>query len=233
MLMLHGKFAIHCALCAGSARAAQLSKSAGLRPQKSRDLALHTPAHPTLEGAGRKVDFSWRGGSRDQPAPFTVRFVPGLLGLASYLTRPASDFKSRAISPLHTPPHAPAPPRILPRPHGLRPAPGRQPNLPPPLHHPSTTFHTPHPLPAPLPPRSPTAKKATKARSGKAKGGEEWTKSKWTEEEVAELPVLTKPQEMFDEMVAQAEARARTKGSALEGHSLAELAQRLEGRPPR
>jgi hypothetical protein len=31
-------------------------------------------------------------------------------------------------------------------------------------------------------------------------------------------------------MVAQAEARASTKGSALEGHSLAELAQRLEGR---
>ena len=74
-------------------------------------------------------------------------------------------------------------------------------------------------------------KKAAKARpAAKAKGSSSYEKSKWTEEEIAELPVLTKPQEMFDEMVAQAEARARTKGSALEGHSLAELAQRLEGR---
>jgi len=72
-------------------------------------------------------------------------------------------------------------------------------------------------------------KKAAKPRP-KAKGSSSYEKSKWTEEEIAELPVLTKPQEMFDEMVAQAEARARTKGSALEGHSLAELAQRLEGR---
>ena len=79
--------------------------------------------------------------------------------------------------------------------------------------------------------KPPPKTKATKARSAaKAKGGGEWAKQKWTEEEVAELPVLTKPQEMFDEMVAQAEARARTKGSALEGHSLADLAQRLEGR---
>jgi hypothetical protein len=74
-------------------------------------------------------------------------------------------------------------------------------------------------------------KKATKARpAARAKGSSSYEKSKWTEEEIAELPVLTKPQEMFDEMVAQAEARASTKGSALEGHSLAELAQRLEGR---
>merc|ERR1712086_61433 len=42
--------AIHCALCAGSARAAQLSRSASLRPQKSRDLALYTPHTPHARG---------------------------------------------------------------------------------------------------------------------------------------------------------------------------------------
>ena len=74
-------------------------------------------------------------------------------------------------------------------------------------------------------------KKAAKARSAaRPKGGAAYEKSKWSEEEVAELPVLTKPQEMFDDMVAQAEARASTHGSALEGHSLAALAQRLDGR---
>jgi hypothetical protein len=74
-------------------------------------------------------------------------------------------------------------------------------------------------------------KKAAKARGAtKPKGGSSYEKIKWSEEEIAELPVLTKPQEMFDDMVAQAEARASTKGSALEGHSLAALAQRLDGR---
>ena len=74
-------------------------------------------------------------------------------------------------------------------------------------------------------------KKAAKARSAaRPKGGAAYEKSKWSEEEIAELPVLTKPQEMFDDMVAQAEARASTHGSALEGHSLAALAERLDGR---
>ena len=74
-------------------------------------------------------------------------------------------------------------------------------------------------------------KKAAKARSAaRPKGGAAYEKSKWSEEEIAELPVLTKPQEMFDDMVAQAEARAITHGSALEGHSLAALAERLDGR---
>lgn len=74
-------------------------------------------------------------------------------------------------------------------------------------------------------------KKAAKAHGAtRPKGGSSYDKSKWSEEEIAELAVLTKPQEMFDDMVARAEARASTKGSALEGHSLAALAQRLDGR---
>ena len=47
---------------------------------------------------------------------------------------------------------------------------------------------------------------------------------------LASPQVLTQPQEMFDEMVAMAEQRAREKGRALQGHSLAGFVKKLEGR---
>ena len=100
--MLPSPFAVRFA--PALARAVQLAKSAGLRPQKSRDLALHTPHTPHARGRRAQSRFFFGEKSRAQSAPFAVRFAPGLLGLPSYLGRPASDLKSREISPLTRPP---------------------------------------------------------------------------------------------------------------------------------
>ena len=57
-----------------------------------------------------------------------------------------------------------------------------------------------------------------------------WGRTRWTDEETEELPVLTKPQQMFDDMVTRLEGKARVKGAALEGHSLSAFANKLAGR---
>ena len=56
-------------------------------------------------------------------------------------------------------------------------------------------------------------------------------KVKWTEEEVEELPVLTRPADMFADMTRRADARAGIRGSSLEGLTLESLARELAGRP--
>ena len=56
-------------------------------------------------------------------------------------------------------------------------------------------------------------------------------KVKWGEEEVDELPVLTKPEAMFADIVKVAHEKSTVPGGSLEGASLKTLAQELNGRP--
>lgn len=80
-------------------------------------------------------------------------------------------------------------------------------------------------------PRKPKAKPTAHGRSGSA--WEQKHKKKWSSDEVDALPVLVKPQSMFDDMVQRTEAQAIIRGAALEGRSLAALASELCGRPLR